>query len=593
MKQQPKQHVTQINLPGDYLKRRANLKTPTVALLTLVSVALLSAAQQPVGWSWLAWCALTPWALAVATARNTRAALLITYLAALAYYLLNLYWLTWVTFAGYLALACYLAAYFPLIGSLLRAVYLHRRWPFTLVLPLLWVAHELGRATLLTGFPWFFLAHSQHDHTMLIQIADLTGAYGVTFLIAMVNGFICDLLLRPVVQGKNTRTPQLSTARLFMLTTLVLLACLVYGHFRLNQGQKTISPGDTIALVQDAIPQHVKASGASDEDIFASHLATTQAALAATPKPSLIVWPETMVPAPLNQNFLALPQDFLTDAGKELQAAARDYDKQLKQIAAKNTALLVGAAGLNFTSQGQLNRYNSAFLYLPSGKRFNQYYSKMHLVPFGEVVPFKKSWPWLHNLLNSLTPYDHDYSLTAGQQPTIFRYTARDDKTYRFAVPICYEDVMPQIPRQLAAPIENKKRVDFLLNISNDGWFVTGGRDKPVKPSAELSQHLAICQFRAVENRIPIARAVNTGISAFIRPDGSLQQNYLAGSLPKNATERQAVAGFITDTLHLDSRVAPYNRIGDAFALACTALATLILLDALLQRFRPRKKNTH
>jgi len=213
----------------------------------------------------------------------------------------------------------------------------------------------------------------------------------------------------------------------------------------------------------------------------------------------------------------------------------------------------------------------------------------MHLVHFGEVVPFRESCPPLYRLLSSLTPYDYEYTLDVGKDPTVFTYEDRQERAWRFAVAICYEDVMPQVPRRLTVA-KGEKRVDFLLNISNDGWFVTGAKDEPIKPSAELIQHLVICKFRAVENRVGIARAVNTGISAFIRPDGIVQEGFLEGNLPEKARQRQAVAGFATDKVYLDTRVSIYSRVGDIFAIICTALAALLLLDGI--RCQRREKKT-
>ena len=154
------------------------------------SMTALTVIQPPLAWSPLAWVALVGYVLAAVRARTSRQMILVCYLPGLAYYLLNLYWLAGVTPAGYAALCFYLGWYFVLTGYLLRTVYLYHRWSFTIVLPILWVAQEYLRATMLTGFPWLFVAHSQHDNLSLIQISDLGGAYGVTFLVAMVNGLV-------------------------------------------------------------------------------------------------------------------------------------------------------------------------------------------------------------------------------------------------------------------------------------------------------------------------------------------------------------------------------------------------------------------
>jgi apolipoprotein N-acyltransferase len=214
----------------------------------------------------------------------------------------------------------------------------------------------------------------------------------------------------------------------------------------------------------------------------------------------------------------------------------------------------------------------------------------MHLVPFGEVVPFRKSWPWMYRLLNRLTPYDYEYTLDVGEQATIFELSDTGGSPYRFGVAICYEDVMPHVPRQLAAIEANKKRLDFILNISNEGWYIRAQPDQSIQTTAELPQHMAICQFRAVENRVPIIRAVNMGISAFVRSDGSIQGKGLAGNLPAHVKDRQGVSGFLIDRVYLDSRITLYSKIGDIFSIVCTLITAFLLIMVGLATSLTQKK---
>ena len=579
-------------IPDDYRAGRVALSWSTVIGLTLITMVMLTLMQEPMGWGFLAWVALLPWVLATAGAKSGGRGAIISYVFGLAYYLINLYWLIPVTPPGYGALCFYLAWYFVLTGYIMRRVYQRRRWPFTFVLPVVWVGQEYLRAIIFTGFPWLFLSHSQHENFRLMQVCDLFGAYGLTFLVAMVNGLLCDLLLRPLAR-RNVQRPHLGALALIVLTIFCLTDAMLYGIYRVNQGQQTITEGPTIALVQEVIPQYVKESGESNEEIFARHLRLSEQTLAGVPRPDLIVWPETMTCCPMNKEFLELQAPrFNLDNFTWLQHG-RDFDKRLRELAGQGSAVLVGTPAVQM---GQieyelrpLRKWNSAILYLSDGSKYARRYDKMHLVPFGEVVPFRESCPPLYRLLSSLTPYDYEYTLDVGKDPTVFTYEDRQERAWRFAVAICYEDVMPQVPRRLTVA-KGEKRVDFLLNISNDGWFVTGAKDEPIKPSAELIQHLVICKFRAVENRVGIARAVNTGISAFIRPDGIVQEGFLEGNLPEKARQRQAVAGFATDKVYLDTRVSIYSRVGDIFAIICTALAALLLLDGI--RCQRREKKT-
>ncbi|MBN1766154.1 MAG: apolipoprotein N-acyltransferase [Sedimentisphaerales bacterium] len=584
-------------ISADYQQRRVELSWITVLILTVLTMLMLTAGQEPLGWSALTWVSLVPWVVAVVGAKKGGWIALISYLAGFLYFMGNLYWLVWVTVPGWITLCFYLAWYFVLCGFIIRQVYLKWRRPFTLVLPVVWVGQEYLRGILLTGFPWFFLSHSQHENMRLLQICDLFGAYGMTFLIAMVNGLICDILLRPLRQDQaEQKKALLGAGPLFMLTFCCVMGAFFYGRYRLDQGKETIKEDSVISVIQEAIPQYVKESGESTEEIFSRHLTLTQEALAAPVRPDLVVWPETMAASPLNKEFIELDEPSFDLSSYEPLYTSRAFDTQLRELCGRDVALLVGAPSVQMVRDGLVlkpdNTANSAILYLPGGRRFDQRYDKMHLVPFGEVVPFKKSWPWLYRQLNRLTPYDYEYSLEAGENPTIFEFVDRMDRTVRFGVAICYEDVMPQVPRRLASLEAGRKRIDFLLNISNDGWFVRADMSTGViTPSAELMQHLVICKFRAVENRIGIARAVNTGISAFIRPDGVVQKHGLSGTLPAELRQREGMVGFLTDKIYVDSRVTLYSRTGDIFAMVCTLLTGLMFILVIVIKKKPAPEN--
>jgi apolipoprotein N-acyltransferase len=201
-------------------------------------------------------------------------------------------------------------------------------------------------------------------------------------------------------------------------------------------------------------------------------------------------------------------------------------------------------------------------------------------VPFGEFVPFRNarvlgmSLHWLYRWLNRLSPFSQggrlEYSLWPGGQYTVFDLDI-DGKTTRFGVPICYEDVMPYVMRNFVWE-GGRRRVDFLVNISNDGWFLH---------SDELPQHLAICVFRAVENRVGIARAVNTGISGFIDPSGHIY------SLVEQdgRAHGPGVVGYRVAAVKLDQRSAFYGRRGDWFVLLCVLGTLALWMGAVVTRW--------
>ena len=197
----------------------------------------------------------------------------------------------------------------------------------------------------------------------------------------------------------------------------------------------------------------------------------------------------------------------------------------------------------------------------------------MHPVPFSEYIPLRKTVPVIRELVIYFSPYNFDYSLEHGSSAEIFTVTSRDGQSsYRFSTPICYEGSVADLCRRFVLPASGDK-IDFLVNISNDGWF---------NASWELSQHLVCYVFRAVENRIPIARAVNTGISGFVDSNGRLY------NLVEENGRTRGVAGISSAHLQVDSRVSLYSRLGDWFALLCAAGSLIVFIDSMLGPWKHR-----
>lgn len=228
------------------------------------------------------------------------------------------------------------------------------------------------------------------------------------------------------------------------------------------------------------------------------------------------------------------------------------------------------------------HRFNSAFVYLP-GEPEPGRYDKIHRVLFGEYVPFRysKYFNFLYWWLNRQTPWGangSEYSITAGEEFTVFTLPAHlaGEEDARFGVTICYEDAMPYVFRRFVLDRDGRKQVDFMINISNDGWFGHG---------TQQPQHLVNCAFRAIENRVGIARSVNTGVSGFINSDGS----WHGLILPEEGRLRAGGTGYQTGRVNLDHRVTVYSRYGDVFALACTLFMLAGLVDALVVRRRAKR----
>jgi apolipoprotein N-acyltransferase len=182
------------------------------------------------------------------------------------------------------------------------------------------------------------------------------------------------------------------------------------------------------------------------------------------------------------------------------------------------------------------------------------------------------------------TPYDYDYTLDYGSEYTIFEITDsthQPGRVYRFGAMICYEDIVPVIAGKFALDEQGRKNVDWLVNISNDGWFVRF-TDGKVLPSTELSQHTAVCAFRAVENRIAVLRSVNTGISCLIDTLGRIKDGFTAGNLPQKAMARQGMQGWFADKVTIDKRISFFSKYGQWLDFCCTVgFIWLIIVPAL------------
>ena len=211
---------------------------------------------------------------------------------------------------------------------------------------------------------------------------------------------------------------------------------------------------------------------------------------------------------------------------------------------------------------------NSAYWYTPDGGRSDQRYDKIHLVPFGEYLPFKSGFPPLYKLFLSLSPYPEEYSLTPGNSDALTVFELKPN--WRFVTPICFEDIDAELVRRMFKPIGGMKRADMIVNLTNDGWFKFN----------EMPQHLQAATFRSIENRVPTARSVNTGISGFIDSNG--RQHDLLGS---------GITGSSIATLALDSRVTIYSRVGDIFAMACATVAAGLAIVSLAKWRLSSKKS--
>ena len=460
----------------------------------------------------LAWVALLPWLRELSDA-TPRQAFWRSYWIGILFFAGTVGWLRHVTLAGTILLVIYLALYFGVWGWLAQRFIVRRSWKMFLVLPAGWVILEYVRNLLINGFGWNLLAHTQWNWLPLIQIADFTGVYGVSFLVVLGN-----LLLGQVVTGQK------ATARISISVLgaagLCLAGVLGYGQIRLRQVDRFEAPSFKVAVVQGNIPQPEKWDEAFAEGIWKRYEQLSQTA--AQGRPDLILWPETAVPG-----FLEDPR-----VAQRLSSLVRR----------SGTPMLVGVP----TEDGDDRLFNSAVLLGAQGEPIARH-DKLHLVPFGEYIPLKPIFGWLKNVV-----VIGDFS--PGHRFTLFQASDSSGAPKApFSVLICFEDLFPGLSRRFV-----KGGARWLVVITNDAWFRRSG--------ASL-QHLQASVFRAVENRVWVARAANTGWSGFIDPAG------------RRLTSPHQIPRFQPGVAVAEMKAGPadslYTRWGDWFPWGCFFLLGL------------------
>lgn len=480
------------------------------------------------GYGIVAWVALVPLFFALRDATPGRG-FRMGFMAGFVAHTGIFYWIVYVVvhygylpvYAGIgamLLLAAYLSVYTACFAA--GVVFLKRRGiPLFLSAPLLWVVLEFLRAHLLTGFPWGSLAYSQYLYTKAIQISDITGIYGITFAIVMVNAVLYDLL------SEGIKGRRLVAETVF--AGVVIVAILVYGHVRTEEIDEVVkkAPGLQVALIQGNIEQSVKW-----DPLYQSQTIDIYSSLSRESIPSrngLIVWPETAAPfyfqrpGPLQQAVV----DIARTSGSSILFGSPSYEGEKEIVHYMNSAYLLGSDG---TLGGR--------------------YDKVHLVPYGEYVPLRRFFPFIGKLVVGVG----DFKAGKGFYPLA-------TSGHRLGVLICYEGIFPEAARDY-----KKEKVGLLVNITNDAWF--GRTSAPY-------QHLSMTVFRAIENRLYLVRAANTGISAIIDPKGSIVSR-------TGLFERTILKGNVKI---IDEKTL-YTAYGDAFVYLCTIALLIIIIIPTTQR---------
>lgn len=462
------------------------LKRFQVALLPVFSGTLLVVIFPRFNLELFAWLALVPLFFAIRNQSLNRATYY-GFLTGMVFYSFGLHWVTntmvnyghlpvWLSYLILLLLAAYLSLYLALFCRLTLQWSRGNDLYFFLLAPVIWTSLEYIRsAPAELGFSWLGLGYSQFKNLPVIQMAEYTGVYGISWLIVFLNAAIYLFLKNRLAKG-SPELPQ-SLVRILGVTATVLVLWWGYGFYALNRlaNEEPREPL-RIALAQGNIEQYKKWNPEFRDEVFTSYSRLTLQA--AESKPDLIVWPEAAIP-------------FIFDLESR-------ETKQLRALVQSSGAPLLFGAPHQELRSGKRTYFNRAYLLSPEGV-IAGHYDKIHLVPFGEYVPFKEVLGFVEKMVVGVGDFGR------GTETTVF-----DVRRGRFGVSICYEITFPDLVRRSV-----KAGAGFLVNITNDAWF---GK------SAASYQHMSMGALRAVENRVPIVRAANTGISGTIDPSGRMRQ---------------------------------------------------------------------
>lgn len=471
------------------------------------------------------------------------------FLFGVAYYGLSLYWIfiamhrygevsVGTSFLG-VSLAVTIMALFTALACLL-AIFLAPVVPLSLSLPLAWVVQDFARNFFpFGGFAWANIAYTQRSFLTLLQVLDLTGVYGLSFLLILSNALLAELW----IWMRKRRQFPFSLAVFFCLLFALVL---IYGKLRLTWVREASGslPKTTISLIQGNISQGEKWIEENSEEIISRHLKLSRPA-------DLIVWPEAAFPAVLPPeidriNLLrALPGPLLMGVVAYEGSLPSEWPPRPED---KSFAL-----------------YNAAVLIEPGGRIVDRYY-KTHLVPMGEYVPLHRWLFFLSKIVPSIS------SFTPGRELNLMKLpphpppphpprTAVDSGSLSlggrgvFGITICYEDLFPEISRTLT-----QKGADFLVNLTNDAWY---------EHSSAVFQHADFSRYRAIENRRTMVRATNTGVTGFFSPAG---ETIASAPVFEEAT--------LTAEVPVGGATSFYTRKGDLFAWGCV-LGVILLAGAV------------
>jgi apolipoprotein N-acyltransferase len=525
---------------------------------------LLWAALPPVRWWPLAWIAPLFWLRLIAQSQLAgRRPYGAIWLSSVLYWVVVLQGIRlahWANYLGLVALGAYLGIYVPLFVAVARRAVHRWRVPLLVAAPMAWTGMELIRGYGPLGFSMALLGHTQVSRLSVIQVADLFGAYTISFLIMSVAAALY------VACFQRIGIVRIGPA----LYALALIALDVgYGQLRLSDATvaRAAKPSVRVALIQGSIDTIFEDNPQRPREIFQQYSALTEEACARYGPFDLIVWPESMFP--LSELLVEsgvepqldpdMDRTAIDDSTAIFRRMVRNGVRRWNECAAdasdrRATAWLLGTTTWQFGDYPP-RRYNAALLIAPDGQVAARYY-KMHPVMFGEFVPWGEVFPSLYKL------FPLPNGLSSGTAPVAISVGG-----LKFSPSICFESIVPQLIRsQVAALARRGTPPDVLVNLTNDGWFWG---------SSILDLHLDCAVLRAVELRRPLLVAANTGFSAWISGQGEL----LAKG-PRRDT------GVLVADVTADGRWSGYQCWGDAPAAVCALFCLAMVVSYVGTRWR-------
>ena len=516
-------------------------------ILALLSAVLLIISFPPFDISNGVWIALVPLFL-ITTGKNQKYSFWLSQVCGSTFILGIFNWILEVanyTYIHHAILVLYLGLYVAVFGLLTNLTFRRYGIAWALVAaPFFWVFLEYIRSNFFfIALPWGLLAHSQYQSPAVIQIASITGVYGISFLIVLVNCAVTAVILLSgklfpkVILPHPGFISKHAGLSIIGMAAACLALTLIFGIQIIKQPLN--SDPIKVSVIQGNIEQNQKWDKKYSRYIMQTYNDLTMKA--SMDRPDLIIWPETSTPGSINQN--------------------RSIHTQLRKLSRDaGTYLLVGSAQrqkFRGKDQKQANYYNSAFLIPPGGKQ--QHYNKIRLFPFGEYLPMKDIFPWSFISVPEVGGY------VPGKKFKVFDHPAG-----KFGVTICWENIFPDFVRQFV-----KRGAGFIINITNEAWF---------GETAAPYQFLSMSVMRAVENRVSVIRSANTGVSGFIDPYGRL-----IGRVANDQHKDIFVRGFLTQDIPVVQGKTFYTRFGNIFVYLCSIISIFIITMLIVGPGRKQK----